>query len=99
MIRESKNAQHGHQERLKRCCVSIQVRFGKIPKVREREFVGFVEVLTVVFVVLKLCGKIDWSWWLVLLPEIIAVVIYISLFVYNAVLKASIRKGFEDLRK
>ena len=25
-------------------------------------------VLTVAFVVLKLCGVIDWSWWLVLLP-------------------------------
>lgn len=60
---------------------------------------GFLEVLTIVFVVLKLSGKIDWSWWLVLLPEIIAAVIYISLFVYNAVLQASIRKGFEDLRK
>lgn len=60
---------------------------------------GVLEVLTIVFVVLKLSEKIDWSWWLVLLPEIIAAVIYISLFVYNAVLQASIRKGFEDLRK
>ncbi len=60
---------------------------------------GFLEVLTIVFVVLKLSEKIDWSWWLVLLPEIIAAVIYISLFVYNSVLQASIRKGFEDLRK
>lgn len=32
---------------------------------------GFLEVLTIVFVVLKLCGAIDWSWWLVLLPLII----------------------------
>ena len=32
---------------------------------------GLAEVLTIVFVVLKLTGVIDWSWWLVLLPEII----------------------------
>ena len=24
---------------------------------------GFVEVLTLVFIVLKLTGQIDWSWW------------------------------------
>lgn len=33
---------------------------------------GFTEVLTIVFIVLKLMGVIGWSWWLVLLPEIIA---------------------------
>ena len=30
--------------------------------------VGFCEVLGIVFIVLKLVGVIDWSWWLVLLP-------------------------------
>lgn len=29
---------------------------------------GFFGVLGIVFIVLKLCGVIDWSWWLVLLP-------------------------------
>lgn len=29
---------------------------------------GLTGVLTIVFVVLKLIGTIDWSWWLVLLP-------------------------------
>lgn len=33
---------------------------------------GILEVLTLIFVVLKLTGVITWSWWLVLLPEIIA---------------------------
>ena len=33
---------------------------------------GILEVLTLIFVVLKLSGVITWSWWLVLLPEIIA---------------------------
>ena len=34
--------------------------------------VGFCEVLGIVFIVLKLVGVIDWSWWLVLLPLIIS---------------------------
>jgi len=30
--------------------------------------IGFLSVLGIVFVVLKLTGNITWSWWLVLLP-------------------------------
>lgn len=30
--------------------------------------IGFVGLLTVVFITLKLIGKIDWSWWWVLAP-------------------------------
>lgn len=30
--------------------------------------IGFFGLLTIVFVVLKLCAVINWSWWLVLLP-------------------------------
>lgn len=28
-------------------------------------------LLNIVFIVLKLCGVIDWSWWLVFLPVLI----------------------------
>ena len=38
---------------------------------------GIFEVVTIVFVVLKLTGVIAWSWWLVLLPLIISVSIYV----------------------
>lgn len=41
---------------------------------------GFTEVLTIVFIALKLLGIISWSWWLVCLPEIIAVVLYLICF-------------------
>lgn len=30
--------------------------------------IGFTGLLTVVFIVLKLCGVIAWSWWWVLSP-------------------------------
>lgn len=45
---------------------------------------GFLEILTLIFITLKLFGVITWSWWLVLLPEIIASVIYI-LFIISAI--------------
>lgn len=41
---------------------------------------GFTEVLTIIFVLLKVFGVISWSWWLVFLPEIIAVALYIICF-------------------
>ena len=61
---------------------------------------GFTEVLTIVFIVLKLTGIIDWSWILVFLPEIIAGIIY---FIWNIRLAIQIRKEqkklFDDMRK
>lgn len=48
--------------------------------------VGFPALLTIVFITLKLLGKIDWSWWWVLSPMWISgilwlgcVIIYLSL--------------------
>jgi len=34
--------------------------------------IGFTGVLQVIFIVLKLCKLIQWSWWVVLLPTIIS---------------------------
>lgn len=42
---------------------------------------GFTEILTIIFVILKSIGVIDWSWWIVFLPEIIALVVYILIIV------------------
>jgi len=45
--------------------------------------IGFAGLLTIVFVVLKLLNKIDWSWWWVLSPIWISiglVVVIIALF-------------------
>lgn len=40
---------------------------------------GFTEILTIIFIVLKLLGVITWAWWVCLLPEIIAGVLYCAL--------------------
>lgn len=37
---------------------------------------GITELLTIVFVVLKLVGVVHWNWVVVLMPEIIMAVIY-----------------------
>lgn len=61
---------------------------------------GFLEVLTIIFVICKLFGVVSWSWWIVLLPEIIAVAFY---FIWFCVLglvfgrkKRKIDKAFDD---
>ena len=41
---------------------------------------GLLEVLTLIFVALKLMGHIDWSWFWVLSPLIFAVLFYVGLF-------------------
>jgi hypothetical protein len=35
--------------------------------------VGFAGLLTIVFITLKLCNVIDWSWWWVLSPSLISI--------------------------
>ncbi|KMY32638.1 transmembrane Fragile-X-F protein [Lysinibacillus xylanilyticus] len=47
---------------------------------------GIAEVLTIVFVVLKLTNVIAWSWWLVLLPAIISFSIYALILVIKLVM-------------
>ncbi len=53
-------------------------------------------IITIVFVVLKLTGYIAWSWWLVLLPSILAILIILCAVLFSAwfVMKVGSRKGF-----
>lgn len=57
---------------------------------------GFTEVLTIVFIVLKLLGVIDWNWFLVLLPEIIAFAFYILVIVMVGSQERDIKKFWKD---
>jgi len=47
---------------------------------------GLSSVLTIIFVVLKLVGVIDWNWWLVLLPTLISVGLWVIFIVIYAIL-------------
>ena len=46
---------------------------------------GLTEILTVVFITLKLVGVINWNWFFVLLPEILVVCFYIILIFLNGI--------------
>ncbi len=57
--------------------------------------IGFAGLLAIVFVTLKLLGKIDWSWWWVLSPlwgsVLLGVVILVIVFAVAVI--ANILKG------
>lgn len=57
------------------------------------------EVLTIIFVVLKLCNLISWNWFFVLLPEIIALVVYIPIFIVRIILDIKIKKTLNKLHE
>ena len=42
--------------------------------------IGFVGLLTIVFIVLKLCDVIDWAWWWVLSPIWITATVVLAIF-------------------
>jgi len=48
--------------------------------------IGFCELLTIVFIVLRLIGVITWSWWWVLAPIWIPLAIIIILMVIGLII-------------
>lgn len=40
----------------------------KVIEVHRRNGVGFLSILTIIFVIAKITGYINWSWWLVFVP-------------------------------
>lgn len=56
---------------------------------------GFTEILTIIFIVLKLTGTITWSWVQVFILEIIALLFYVAI-VIDLILGAAQEKGTED---
>ena len=59
---------------------------------------GFTEALTIIFIVLKLLNIIDWNWFLVLLPEIIALTIYLIIVIIGIFQYRSINKEFKRIK-
>lgn len=54
--------------------------------------IGFAGLLTVAFIVLKLLGKITWSWWWVLSPIWISILFVIVIVIISATILAWLRK-------
>lgn len=57
---------------------------------------GFTEVLTIIFILLKVFGVISWSWWVVFLPEIIAIVLYVLLVIISIRAESKAMKHFDE---
>ena len=55
---------------------------------------GFTSVLTIVFVVLKLVGTIDWSWWWVLSPTLINIGLTILVLIGYAIWEVRFDKEY-----
>lgn len=47
--------------------------------------IGFVGLLTIVFITLKLTGYITWSWWWVLSPLWIVLLIFVAVLVLGGI--------------
>lgn len=59
---------------------------------------GFTETLTLAFVVCKLSGLLDLSWWVILLPELFAAVFYVVLFMSVMWVRTPVRRKKEKRR-
>lgn len=57
---------------------------------------GFLELLTAIFLLLKVFGVVGWSWWIVFLPLIIALGVYLSVFILNVFIMKKIHKETEE---
>ena len=55
---------------------------------------GLLNILTIIFVIAKICGAITWSWWLVLLPTLIN--IGLTILVWLVILIIVIIAAFLD---
>ena len=56
-------------------------KMNSIAKQRGDGGLGFLSILTLIFIVLKLTEVISWSWWLVLSPIIVGAVLAIVVFI------------------
>jgi hypothetical protein len=60
--------------------------------------IGFVGLLTIAFVVLKLCKVIDWSWWWVLSPVWISAVLLAAFFFVAVIVCIGVECSRRDRR-
>ena len=59
----------------------------------------FVSLITVAFIVLKLTGVINWSWWWVLSPLWIGLLIGIPCIIFLIIMERKEEKKWENLHK
>ena len=57
--------------------------------------IGFLGLLQIVFIVLKVLNKISWSWWMVFIPLWIEISIILIVLIIHAIINKSerLRRG------
>ena len=64
--------------------------------IKDGKGLSFFEVLQIVFIVLKLCKVINWSWWWVLSPSLIPLGIVIILYLIKAFVLLMEKRGSDS---
>ena len=62
------------------------LRGKKMSDIKSEGGIGFFGLLTIVFIILKLTGYINWSWWWVLSPVLIPIAFILILIIVTFVL-------------
>ena len=60
---------------------------------------GFSGVLTIIFIVLKLVGVIDWSWWWVVSPTLINIGVCLLFVIIYTIYLIHKQKTYDSVRK
>ena len=60
--------------------------------------IGFLEALTILFIALKLTHVIDWSWWWVLAPIWIPIVVVLGIIAIVAIVVLFVKFIINELR-
>ena len=64
--------------------------------IRDGKGLSFFEILQIVFIVLKLCKVINWSWWWVLSPSLIPLSVVVILYLIKAFVLLMEKRGSDS---
>jgi len=63
----------------------------KMSKTKSSSGIGFTGMLTILFIGLKLTNVIDWSWWWVLSPPLIGLVLGVTLITIGVLIEKKLK--------
>jgi hypothetical protein len=63
----------------------------KMSKTKSSSGIGFTGMLTILFIGLKLTNVIDWSWWWVLSPPLIGLVLGVTLIAIGVLIEKKLK--------
>lgn len=63
----------------------------KMSKTKSSSGIGFTGMLTILFIGLKLTKVIDWSWWWVLSPPLIGLVLGVTLITIGVLIEKKLK--------